>query len=164
VVGKVTNHDYFEVPWGKIYLPRILLVDGSWYFYSTTNSAIESGEFTEGEEGLVRADGAPITLDMSITSHLLYLWFGLLLTFFITIWASGKYKRGTGTKTEPKGPWHNMFEVLFVFIRDDIAKEFIPHGKHEKFVPYLYTIFMVITFLNLFGCCPGVQRPRLILQ
>jgi F-type H+-transporting ATPase subunit a len=154
VVGKVTNHDYFELPFTKVYLPRILLVDGQWYFYSSTNSAIESGEFVSGEEGLVRSDGAPVALDMSITSHLIYLWFGLFLTLFVTIWAGGRYKRGVGAKTEPKGAWHNTFEVLFVFIRDDIAKEFIPHGKHEKYVPYLYTVFMVITFLNLFGLLP----------
>ena len=154
VVGKATNHDYFEIPFGKIYLPRILLADGQWYFYSSTYSAVESGEFVQGEEGLVRADGVPVSLDMSITSHLIYLWLGLLLTFFITIWAGKRYRNGVGSKTEPKGAWQNTFEVLFVFIRDDIAKEFIPHGKHEKYVPYLYSIFMVIAFLNLFGLLP----------
>jgi len=154
VMGKVADHDYFETVFGKIYLPRILLVDGEFYFYSSTNKAIESGEFTQTDEGLLRADGAPVSLDMSITSHLLYVWFGLILTFFITFWAGRKYRSGVGRKTEPKGVLFNIFEVVFVFIRDDIAKEFIPDDKYKKFVPYLFTMFMAIAFMNLFGLLP----------
>ncbi len=155
VVGKVSNHDYFELPLGnKLYLPRILLAGGDWFFFSSTKKAVESGLFIESETGLVMADGTAITLDMSITSHLIYVWFGFILTFFITLWAARRYKRGIGTSTEPRGAWHNIFEVLFVFIRDDIAKEFIPHDKFKKFVPYLFTIFMAIAFMNLFGLLP----------
>lgn len=32
VMGKVANHDYFELPWTKVYLPRIFLSDGDWFF------------------------------------------------------------------------------------------------------------------------------------
>lgn len=155
VMGKVSNHDYFELFGGKkVYLPRIFMVDGEWYFYSTTKAAVESEEFELTEAGLIRLDGAPIALDMSITSHLLYLWISFLLTILLTIWAAGKYKRGVGSETEPKGAWQNIFEVLFVFVRDDIAKEFIPEKKYKSFVPYLFSIFMAITFLNLFGLMP----------
>lgn len=155
VMGKVSDHDYFELFGGKkVYLPRILLVDGEWYFYKNTKSAIESGEFEVAEAGLVRADGATVKLDMSITSHLIYLWIAFLITIFITIWASGRYRRGVGRESEPKGAFHNIFEVLFVFVRDDIAKEFIPEKKYKKFVPYLFSIFMAISFLNLFGLMP----------
>jgi F-type H+-transporting ATPase subunit a len=58
VVGKALNHDYLELPGTKIYLPRILLVDGDWYFFANTNSAVESGQFVRSEEGgLLRSDG-----------------------------------------------------------------------------------------------------------
>jgi F-type H+-transporting ATPase subunit a len=155
VMGKVSNHDYFELPWGKIYLPRILYSGGEWYVYGSTNRALESGEFVRADEGgIVRADGVPITLDLSITSHLIYVWFSLIFTFFITYMAGRKYKKGIGRDSEPKGALLNMFEALFVFIRDQIAKEFIPENKYEKFVPYLYTIFMAITLMNLFGLLP----------
>jgi len=154
VMGKVADHDYFDTAFGKIYLPRILFVDGEIYFYSSTKKALESGEFTQTDAGLIRSDGAPVSLDMSITSHLLYVWFGLILTFIITFWAGRKYKSGVGRKTEPKGVLLNIFEVVFVFIRDDIAKEFIPADKYKKFVPYLFTIFMAIAFMNLFGLLP----------
>lgn len=154
VMGKVADHDYFELPWTKVYLPRILLADGEWFFYSSTKSAVDSGEFVANDGALVRANGSEITLDMSITSHLIYVWMGLILTFIITLLAGRRYKNGVGRTSEPKGALHNMFEVLFVFIRDDIAKEFIPKDKYEKFVPYLFTIFMAIAFMNLFGLLP----------
>lgn len=155
IMGKVLDHDYVEVVGVKVYLPRILLVDGDWYFYANTNSALESGEFMETEEaGLVRSDGAQIALDMSITSHLIYVWLGIILTLLVTIWAASRYRRGVGAESEPKGAMHNIFEVLFVFIRDDIAKEFITPEKYRRYVPYLFSVFMAIMFMNLFGLLP----------
>jgi len=155
VMGKVTNHDYFELAGTKIYLPRILYAGGEWFVYSNTYSALDSGEFVRGEEGgLIRADGQSISFDLSITSHLIYVWLSLIVTFIITYLAGRKYKQGIGRSTEPKGALLNIFEALFVFIRDQIAKEFIPANKYEKFVPYLYTIFLTITLMNLFGLLP----------
>ncbi|REL33314.1 ATP synthase F0 subunit A [Rhodohalobacter sp. SW132] len=154
VMGKVVDHDYLEVLGAKIYLPKILLVDGSWYFYSNTQSAIESGDFQRVEGAIVRSDGAPVTLDMSITSHLMYVWFGIILTLFCTIWAARRYRRGIGESSEPKGAAHNIFEVFFVFIRDDIAKEYISPDKYKRYVPYLFSVFMAISFMNLFGLFP----------
>jgi F-type H+-transporting ATPase subunit a len=154
VMGKVVDHDYFEMFNQKFYLPRILLVGSDLHVYRSTQSAIESGEFQRTDGALLRADGASVSLDLSITSHLLYVWFGMILTLFITFWAASKYKRGVGAETEPKGTRQNLFEVFFVFIRDDIAKEYIPDNKHIKFIPYLFSVFMAITFMNLFGLLP----------
>jgi len=154
VVGKVADHHELAVLGYHIPLPRIMLVDGEWYFYGSTEGAVESGEFVEEDGALVPASGAHITLDMSVTSHLMYVWFGLILTLWITIVMARKYKRGTGRKTEPKGWFQNMFEIVFVFIRDDVAKTNIPDGKYRKFVPYLFTVFIGITFMNLFGLLP----------
>ncbi|MFO7847259.1 MAG: F0F1 ATP synthase subunit A [Balneolaceae bacterium] len=154
VMGKIVDHDYLEVAGAKIYLPRILLVDGDWYFYSSTTAALESGEFQEQDGVLTRADGASVSLDMSITSHLMYVWFGIILALFFTIWAARRYKRGIGKTSEPKGVLHNIFEVLFVFVRDDIAKEYIPADKYKKYITYLFSVFMAISFMNLFGLFP----------
>lgn len=154
VTGKVQDHNYVEVAGMKIQLPRILLVDGNWYFYFSTQSAIESGEFVSEEGALVPAGGGEITLDMSITSHLVYFWIGIVLTLWLTIGMARKYKKGVGRKTEPKGWFQNLFEVTFVFVRDDIAKTNIPDDKYRKFVPYLFAVFVSITFMNLFGLLP----------
>ena len=154
VTGKVQDHNYLEVAGLKINLPRIFLVEGEWFFYSSTKSAIESGEFVENEQGLVPADGRSITIDLSITSHLVFFWIGILLTLWLTFSMAGRYKKGSGRKTEPQGWFQNLFELTFVFVRDDIAKTNIPDDKYRKFVPYLFSVFVAITFMNLFGLLP----------
>lgn len=155
VMGKVVDHDYLEVVGVKIYLPRIFYVDGSFHVYKSTYAALDSGEFVENEEGaIVRADGTPVSIDFSITSHLMYVWFSILLGLVITLWAAAKYKRGVGRETEPQGIGQNLFEVFFVFIRDDIAKEYIPGEKYKRYVTYLFSVFVAISLMNLFGLLP----------
>ncbi len=154
VVGKVVDHHELAVLGYHVPLPRIFLVEGDLLAYGSTNSAIESGDFVENEGALMPANGAEITLDLSITSHLMYVWFGLILTVWITIAMARKYKQGVGRKTEPKGWFQNLFEIVFVFVRDDIARQNIPDNKYQKFVPYLFTVFIGISFMNLFGLLP----------
>lgn len=154
VVGKVQDHHSLDVAGLHISLPRIILADGQWYFYGSTESAIESGNFVDEHHTLVPVDGSEITIDMSITSHLVFFWIAVLLTLWLTVAMARKYKRGTGRKTEPKGWFQNLFEITFVFVRDDIARNNIPDEKYEKFVPYLFAVFVGITFMNLFGLLP----------
>ena len=84
----------------------------------------------------------------------MYVWFGLILTVWMTIAMARKYKQGVGRQTEPKGWFQNLFEIVFVFVRDDIARQNIPVNKYQKFVPYLFTVFIGISFMNLFGLLP----------
>lgn len=156
VVGTVSNHNELEFPGGHIPLPRILFLEGesSPYFFWSTEQAIESGSFEEHEGSLVATNGKKITVDMSITSHLVYVWLSVLIALFITLAMVKRYKKGQGRKTEPRGWFQNMFESVFIFIRDDVAKNNIPEEKYRKFVPYLFSVFIVITFMNLFSLVP----------
>lgn len=154
VVGKVQDHNSLDVAGLHIPLPRIILVDGQWYFYGSTESAVASGNFVEENGALVPADGSPITIDMSITSHLVFFWLAIVLTLWLTIGMARKYKKGVGRKTEPRGWFQNLFEITFVFVRDEIARDNIPDEKYKKFVPYLFAVFVGITFMNLFGLLP----------
>lgn len=154
VAGKVRDHNHLETVLGPVPLPRILLVNGDWHFYWSTHQAVESGNFVEEDHVLIPADGSEITLDMSITSHLMYVWFGIGLTLALTIAMVRRYRRGVGRETEPKGWFQNLFEITFVFVQDDIAKKNIPEEKYKKFVPYLFSVFVAISFMNLFGLLP----------
>jgi F-type H+-transporting ATPase subunit a len=157
VIGKVQDHNYLTIVGVDIPLPRIIFVEGSFVpkVYSSTYSAVESGDFNELPGYVLEsATGNEIVLDMSITSHLVYFWIAILLTSWISIMMAKRYKRGTGRETEPKGWFQNLFELTFLFIRDDIAKTNIPDNKYEKFVPYLFAVFVAITFMNLFGLLP----------
>ncbi len=154
VMGQVRNHNYLTVAGAHIPLPRILLAGGEWYFYPSTEAAVESGNFIVDHHVLMPANGGEITLDLSITSHLMYFWFGFGLTLVLTLAMARKYRKGTGRETEPKGWFQNTFETTFLFIRDTIAKNNIPANKYERFVPYLFTVFVGILFMNLFGLFP----------
>jgi len=52
----------------------------------------------------------------------------------------------------PKGI-ANVFEVMILFVRDEIVKPTLGEG-YEKFVPYLLTLFFFILFGNLLGLIP----------
>jgi len=53
VMGKVLDHDYIEVAGKKIYLPRIFLAGGQFYFYANTESALASGDFIVENERIL---------------------------------------------------------------------------------------------------------------
>src|SRR5699024_6248975 len=73
VINTVSNHNFIEFPGGEFPLPRILIVNGHWYFYWSTHKAIQSGNFIMKNGNLVPTGGGTISLDLSITSHLVYL-------------------------------------------------------------------------------------------
>jgi len=157
VMGKIQDHYYVTVVSIDIPLPRILFMEGSLVpkMYLSTSSAVDSGEFRElPGYTLESTTGDNIVLDMSLTSHLVYFWIAIFLTLWLTLSMAKRYKKGVGRETEPKGWFQNLFELTFVFIRDDIAKDNIPKSKYQKFVPYLFAVFIAITFMNLFGLLP----------
>ena len=45
-------------------------------------------------------------------------------------------------------------EPVITFVRDEVAKPNLGH-KHEKYLPYLLTIFFFILINNIFGLIPG---------
>lgn len=159
VMGTVADHDYFNLFSFKIPLPRIIILEDaggstSLEFFASTHSAIESGLFEDVDHMLVPTNSGHITLDLSITSHLVYFWLGMGLAVFFTVAMSRRYQKGVGKDVEPKGALQNIFEVLFVFIRDDVARANIDDHKSDKYVPYFFTVFMGIAFMNLFGLLP----------
>ncbi|MDI6400557.1 F0F1 ATP synthase subunit A [Balneolaceae bacterium ANBcel3] len=173
LIGKVVDHYYLDFkPAGTIELPRIIYDRGSFHFYASTTRLINKSEHftdahyfgsTDMQEGnlkpssyiIVRTeDGTAPQLDLSITSHLVFFWLAGALVFIIFIPLSRKYQAGTGSETEPKGALQNMFEVLVLFIRDEIALQNIGPKKYLFFTPYLLTVFFFILFMNFFGLMP----------
>jgi F-type H+-transporting ATPase subunit a len=158
IMGTVADHDYLKTPFGKIYLPRIFYWENeagetSLDAFSNSKAAIASGSF-EDVDGIVTPVAGSIIVDFSITSHLVFFWLSLGAVFIFTMFARGRYLKGVGRESEPKGAVQNLFEIFFVFIRDEVAKPNIDDRKHAKYVPYLFTVFMVIAFMNIFGLLP----------
>ena len=67
------------------------------------------------------------------------------------------------TGAAPRGRLWNMFEVMLLFIRDQVARPAIGHHDADRFLPMLWNLFFFITLLNLFGLLPWAGSPTTAL-
>ncbi len=87
-------------------------------------------------------------LDITPTKHVFFMWLTALLLLILFYIVARSYKKSL----VPKGI-ANVFEVMILFVRDEIVKPTLGEG-YEKFVPYLLTLFFFILFGNLLGLIP----------
>src|SRR5262245_52232488 len=78
---------------------------------------------------------------------------GLLLAMYIPL----AYRARDGRPV--KGAFWNALEVLLTFIRDKVAKPCIGEHDADRFVPFLWTIFLFILVCNLLGMFPFMGSP-----
>jgi F-type H+-transporting ATPase subunit a len=149
-------------------LPVILYSDKGIETFSSSkltddkhNPVIYSGKYNyllvDGKIKVVDADGkvdiaaSKKVWDFSITKNVasLLITVVLLLIIFLSI-ANAYTKRGV--TSAPKG-FQSFMEPLILFIRDDVAKTNIGHN-HERYTPYLLTIFFLIWINNMLGLIP----------
>ncbi len=91
---------------------------------------------------------AGITIDFSITRHLVYLWIASILTVLL-MWIAARQNR---KRKVPRG-WGNLVESVVQFIRDEIAQPILG-DKYLKYMPILLSFFFLISFLNVLGLVP----------
>lgn len=90
-------------------------------------------------------------LDFSITKNVFSIFVVVFLISFLVIKASRKSKKSVGKA--PKGLL-TFVEFVILFIRDDIAIPAIGKKRHEKFLPFLLTVFCFIFVSNIMGLIP----------
>lgn len=117
----------------------------------------EEGQEYDGlklhHEKLVTTDGSRV-YDFSITKNVAALLGSSILLLVVFSMVAKGYKTNHGRA--PKGI-QSFFEVLIVFIRDEVAKKSIG-PKYERYMPYLLTVFFFIWFNNLLGLTPGAAN------
>ncbi len=59
----------------------------------------------------------------------------------------------------PRGAWNNAFESLLTFVREQIAKPCLGEHTADRYVPFLWTMFLFILFNNLLGMFPFLGSP-----
>jgi F-type H+-transporting ATPase subunit a len=130
IIGHLLDHDYFEVPFynahqyfdGKIQLPPFAPID----LFG-------------------------VSIDLSITRHVMFMWLACLLLIVMLLSAFRKPKMVPSRLA-------NFFEVIVVFIRDEVVIPIM--GDHGKaYLPFLLTIFFFILFCNLIGLFPYSATP-----
>lgn len=113
----------------------------------------------EGRDGLRMEHGKIVEsttgtrdnlIDLSITKNVITLLVAALLMIVIFYTIRNRYL--THRNKAPRGI-QSFFEPIIEFVRNDIAKQNITKG-HEKYLPYLLTVFFFIWFLNMLGQIP----------
>jgi F-type H+-transporting ATPase subunit a len=89
-----------------------------------------------------------VTIDLSITKHIFFLWVAASILIFIGITSARKYKKSL----VPSG-MTSAVETVVIFIRDEIVLSTMGTGG-LKYLPYLITTFCFILIMNLLGLVP----------
>jgi len=155
IFGHIMDSHDFHL-WGDLAVPLPCIL----YDKQNGLSVFMSSKFDHGHVdykgyhydhgALSRPDGLKYW-DFSITKNVFAMLLVATLLSILFLSVAKAYRRREGQA--PKGV-QAFIEPLFMFIRDDIAKENIGEKKYEKFVPYLVAIFFFILGLNLFGLIP----------
>lgn len=90
-------------------------------------------------------------LDLSITKTVAGIFISAIILLLIFISVGRAYKKRPDEA--PKG-LQGAVEPLVVFIRDDVAKSAIGIKHHQRFMPFLLTVFFFIFVNNLTGLIP----------
>jgi F-type H+-transporting ATPase subunit a len=99
--------------------------------------------------------GVKLHLPFHLTKFMILEFIAALLMAVIFIPLARKARTG-----EPvRGRFWNAFESLLTFIRDQVAKPSIGEHDADRFVPFLWTIFIFILFCNLLGLFPYMGSP-----
>jgi F-type H+-transporting ATPase subunit a len=130
IMHHLEDGSYWETPFGTLHLPQF--------------APVHLG---------------PLTLDFSITRHVLFMMFAAALVGLILISAArgARREQASGAGRGPKGA-ANVVEAMVLFIRDEIALRNIGAGG-ERYVPYIVTVFFFILFCNILGLVPWGATP-----
>lgn len=82
----------------------------------------------------------------------------MLVAAGLILWIYIPLAKKIQTGEPPRGRFWNAFEFLLTFIRDHVAKPSIP-GDYDRYVPYLWTVFLFILTCNLLGMIPFLGSP-----
>ncbi len=152
----------------SIPLPVLLMYEGRFYFFLSSrfhhgHSAYKGfGIAHEGpkkgriikvlDEELTPDPQASFLLDLSITKNVFSVFISGFLICVIFISVGRRYQRG-GSQVVPRG-LQSFLEPIILFVRDEIALSAIGEKHHQRFLPYLLTLFFFIFFNNLLGLVP----------
>jgi len=89
-----------------------------------------------------------ITIDLSITRHVVFLWVAGIILIVAAVSSARKYRRSP----VPSG-FASALETIVIFVRDDIVLDTMGSAG-LKYLPYLITTFLFILIMNLLGLVP----------
>lgn len=91
-------------------------------------------------------------IDLRPTKHVLMMWIAAVLLVVAMLTGTNRNRN----QLVPRGTSQNLFEMLVLFVRDEIAIKNIGKEEGPRYTPYLLTAFFFILFMNLLGLIPGM--------
>jgi F-type H+-transporting ATPase subunit a len=94
----------------------------------------------------------PVTLDLSPTKHVVFLFLAAFLSCAVLITAAVAHKKHSHAAGAPKG-FAAGIEAMVLYLRNEVILPNVgPHG--DRYVPFALTLFFFILFANLLGLVP----------
>lgn len=147
----------------SVYLPVILFskISGLHFFMSNRIAQGQSyngfRKMTKGEyaDKIVKVDSSgnivDLPMDFSITKNVAAMLVVVIVMLIVFIKMGKLYKN---EECYIPGGIYGIFEIIILFIRDQVAIPNIGEKKHLRFMPYLLTVFFFILINNIFGLIP----------
>lgn len=104
---------------------------------------------------LMATDANRVFYDLSITKNVAAMLISVVLLLTLALAAARQYRHRP--QAPPRGFWA-FLELWICFVRDDIAIPNIGKEKHQRFMPYLLSVFFFIWLNNLLGLLPGAAN------
>ena len=139
----------------SFHLPRALTPEGSHgHIHIPQPFALEE-PLVEVNTGNKVIDNIFQPLDLKITKFMiLEVVVALAICVFFVLLAKGL--RGGAIA---RGRFRNLLEVFLLYIRDEVARPCIGKADADRFVPFLWTLFLFVLGCNLIGMVPWLGSP-----
>lgn len=112
-----------------------------------------NGYYLDKKHHIQSLDGSAF-YDLSITKNVLAMLVSSLILFLLFRSVAKRYQ--ANPLQAPSG-MQNLFEVLIIFVRDEIVKPMLKENTY-RFLPYLLTVFFFIWINNLLGLLPSAAN------
>lgn len=119
--------------------------DSGWIMHHVTDSRTIEVPFGE-----IHIPQLPLLfgIDITPTKHVFFMLLSAFLVLILLTFVARSYR-----KSLVPGKLASFFEIIVLFVRDEIARPNIGKG-YETFLPYLLTVFFFILFGNFLGLVP----------
>jgi F-type H+-transporting ATPase subunit a len=137
----VKDAPYFEVP------------QGLWNCLPDVVRGAHPGQIRLPDFGTIELFGWPVRLQVTKFMVLELAAAILMLAIFIPL------ARKIAGGRPPKGRFWNAFEMILLFVRDEMARPAIGRHDADRFLPFLWNVFFFVLFCNLLGLLPWAGSP-----
>jgi F-type H+-transporting ATPase subunit a len=97
----------------------------------------------------------PLYGDFQVTKFMILEFFAAVLVVAIYVPLARRAQSGE----PPKGAFWNSFEFILTFLRDFVVKPNVGEHDMNRFLPFIWTLFLFILFCNLLGMIPYAGSP-----